>query len=74
MKNAKIEMVKSVISQIAGIAVDFTIRGEKSFTFHFEGDNQAAMQRIAKYFGMNAQVECEYDLECDYSCVFVEVK
>lgn len=73
MKNERINQVKKVISQVAGIAVDFTIRGEKSFTFHFEGSNQLAMHKIKNYFGVNAQVECEYDLECDYSCVFVEV-
>ena len=74
MNNAKIEMVKSVISQIVGIAVDFTVRGQKSFTFHFEGQNEKAMQRIAKYFGNTAEIELDYDLECDYSCVFVEVR
>jgi hypothetical protein len=71
--NNKMNIVKNVISQVAGIAVDFTIRGEKSFTFHFEGKNETAMNRIAKYFrSANAQVEAEYDVECDYTMVFVE--
>lgn len=71
--NNKINIVKNVISQVAGIAVDFTIRGEKSFTFHFEGQNHDAMNRVIKYFrSSNAQVEAEYDVECDYTMVFVE--
>ena len=68
----KINIVKETISIIAGISVDFTIRGEKSFTFHFEGKNDIAMKKIANYFNNAAKVECEYDLECDYSCIFIE--
>ncbi len=66
-------MLKQVISQVAGIAVDFTIRGEKSFTFHFEGKNERAMNKIANYFlSANVQVTSEYDLEIDYTCIFIE--
>ena len=73
MNTTKTNTVKEVISQIAGIAVDFTIRGEKSFTFHFEGKNERAMNRIANYFiSANAQVESEYDVEIDYTCIFIE--
>ena len=73
MNTSKTNRVKEVISQVAGIAVDFTIRGEKSFTFHFEGKNERAMNRIANYFlSANAQVESEYDAEIDYTCIFIE--
>ena len=73
MNTTKTNRVKEVISQVAGIAVDFTIRGEKSFTFHFEGKNERAMNRIANYFlSANAQVESEYDSEIDYTCIFIE--
>jgi hypothetical protein len=73
MNTTKTNTVKEVISQVAGIAVDFTIRGEKSFTFHFEGKNERAMNRIANYFlSANAQVESEYDVEIDYTCIFIE--
>ena len=73
MNTSKTNRVKEVISQVAGIAVDFTIRGEKSFTFHFEGKNERAMNRIANYFlSANAQVESEYDSEIDYTCIFIE--
>jgi hypothetical protein len=73
MNATKTNTVKEVISQVAGIAVDFTIRGEKSFTFHFEGKNERAMNRIANYFlSANAQVESEYDVEIDYTCIFIE--
>ena len=73
MNTTKTNRVKEVISQVAGIAVDFTIRGEKSFTFHFEGKNERAMNRIANYFlSANAQVESEYDAEIDYTCIFIE--
>ena len=73
MKTTKTNMLKQVISQVAGIAVDFTIRGEKSFTFHFEGKNERAMNKIANYFlSANVQVTSEYDLEIDYTCIFIE--
>ena len=73
MNTTKTNTVKEVISQVAGIAVDFTIRGEKSYTFHFEGKNERAMNRIANYFlSANAQVESEYDVEIDYTCIFIE--
>jgi hypothetical protein len=73
MNATKTNTVKEVISQVAGIAVDFTIRGEKSYTFHFEGKNERAMNRIANYFlSANAQVESEYDVEIDYTCIFIE--
>ncbi len=58
MKNAKIQAVKEFISQYAGIMVDMTIRDSKSFTFHFDGENNNAMIKIAKYFiSGNAKVE-----------------
>lgn len=73
MNTTKTNRVKEVISQVAGIAVDFTIRGEKSFTFHFEGKNERAMNRIANYFiSGNASVQSEYDAEIDYTCIFIE--
>ena len=73
MKTTKTNMLKQVISQVAGIEVDFTIRGEKSFTFHFEGKNERAMNKIVNYFlSANVQVTPEYDLEIDYTCVFIE--
>lgn len=73
MKNAKINAVKEFISQYAGIMVDMSIRGERSFTFHFEGENQNAMVKIAKYFiSGNAQVEYLYDAEIDSTMIFVE--
>jgi hypothetical protein len=73
MNTTKTNMLKQVISQVAGIAVDFTIRGEKSFTFHFEGKNERAMNKIANYFlSANVQVTSEYDLEIDYTCIFIE--
>ena len=73
MNTTKTNTVKQVISQVAGIAVDFTIRGEKSFTFHFEGKNERAMNRLANYFNSgNASVQSEYAAEIDYTCIFIE--
>ncbi len=74
MKNAKIQAVKEFISQYAGIMVDMTIRDSKSFTFHFDGENNNAMIKIAKYFiSGNAKVEYLYDSEVDSTMIFVDV-
>jgi hypothetical protein len=72
MNTAKIQLVQKVISQVAGINVELTIRGLREFTFHYEGKNDLAMKRICNYFKGTAKIECEYDIECDYSCVFIE--
>jgi hypothetical protein len=73
-KAMKKQILESMMSRIAGIKVELCIRGERSFTFHFEGCNNYAMNAIVKYFSKDAKsIEAEYDVECDMTCVFLEV-
>lgn len=70
--NKKIESVKKMMSLLAGIPVDFTIRGENKFTFHYEGKNEKAMNKLINYFSKaNVKIETEYDVELNYSCLFI---
>jgi len=73
MNTARINTLTKIISQIAGIKVDLTIRGEKSFTFHFEGENKRAMNKISNYFSSaNVGIQAEYHADVDYTCIFIE--
>lgn len=73
MNTTRINTVTKIISQIAGIEVGLTIRGEKSFTFHFEGENKRAMNKISNYFSSaNVAIQAEYHSDVDYTCIFIE--
>lgn len=56
--------VIAIVSKLAGVQVELTIRGDKEFTFSTFDRNDAAAERIASYFRSNAQVEVEHDDEC----------
>ena len=47
------------MTKVAGIPVEITVRGKRSFTFSFEGKNETAAKKIQQYF---APVSLEYDL------------
>ena len=71
MKKSELE---KQISKVAETEVEITIRGEKSFTFSYEGENQKAENGIKAFFknAVNSLI-CDYDEECDYTCIYVEV-
>ncbi|RIQ79060.1 hypothetical protein D0837_17260 [Bordetella avium] len=61
------------ITKIAGRAVELTIRGEKSFTFSFDGRDDSASARLMDFFrSATAKVTSDYDAECDHTCVYVD--
>lgn len=74
MQTQKINQVKQMISTVAGINVDMSIRDKKAFTFHFEGQNAKAMNNIINFFkSSNAMIEGLYDVEIDSTMIFVDV-
>ncbi len=76
-RKANLEMT---ISNLAGVAVELTVRGLKEFTFSFDGHNRAAANRIAQYFGKLASCKIE-EVDCgepgiegnELTCVYVTV-
>ena len=72
--NEALEMKKALeakISQVAGVAVELTIRGDRAFTFSTEERSDEAAQRIAEFFAGEAVVEIEHDDEIG-SFVYVD--
>lgn len=75
--NNRIKRLESVLSSVAGKAIEITIRGEKEFTIGFEGTCEAAERRIKMYF--KGQVTwtnktAAYDVECDYTALYMTAK
>ena len=71
--NAKQKM-ESVISNVAGVAIEITIRGLNEFTFSFLGQNNSAVAKLQKFFGVNmSNVEVNYDAECDETYVYAKL-
>lgn len=65
---AKQEMERK-LSAIAGRAVEITIRGERNFTFYFEGvDMEAANRLAASVRGEAVVIEADAELG---TCVYV---
>lgn len=58
------------MTKVAGVPVEITIWGERSFTFSFEGKNETAARRIQKYFA-TVSLEYDYDEECDLTCLYM---
>ncbi|AIW01654.1 hypothetical protein vB_Pae_PS9N_00003 [Pseudomonas phage vB_Pae_PS9N] len=72
MKNAQVAAMETKMSKVAGVAVELTIRAERAFTFSFEEVNEAAADKLAKFFKEGgAKVEVEHDEECG-SFVYVD--
>lgn len=61
------------MTQVAGVPVEITIRGEKSFTFSFEGKNEVAAKKIQEYF-YPVVLDYDYDEECDLTCLYMNIK
>jgi hypothetical protein len=64
--------LQSIISLVAGITIEITVRGEKQFTFSFEGKNEGAIDKIKGYFknGFSWGAESGYYEECDLTCLY----
>lgn len=60
------------MTKVAGVPVEITIRGKKSFTFSFEGKNEVAAQKIQKYF-TPVTLEYDYDEGCDLTCLYMNL-
>lgn len=60
------------ISAVAGRAVELTIRGQRNFTFSFEGRDDNASAKLVSFFRKEAKARSEYDEECDLTCVYVD--
>ena len=60
------------IEQVAGRSMEFTIRGDRNFTFSFEGRDDAAVSKVVEFFAAWANVSADYDEECDQTCIFIE--
>lgn len=73
MENAEIAATEAEMSEVAGAAVELTIRSERACTFSFESVNEEAAAKLAKFFEGQAKVEVEHDEECG-SFVYVECK
>lgn len=52
------------ISKIAGVPVEITIRGDRQFTYSFDGVDAAAADKVVRFFGSLAACEVVADDEC----------
>ena len=68
----RIARLENMMSEIAGAAVELTVRGDKSFTFSTETVCRQLGENIAAYFGPLASVTEDHDEECG-SFVYVDV-
>ena len=63
------QAMEEKLSAIAGRAVELTIRGDRSFTFYFDGVCEEAAQRLAaSVVGENVQIDADAELG---TCVYV---
>ena len=60
------------ISDVAGREIEITVRGLRAFTFSFDGRDDVASAKLAAFFASEAKVVCEYDEECDQTCIFID--
>lgn len=60
------------MAKVAGVPVEITIRGKKTFTFSFEGKNETAAKKIQEYFAPVTS-EYNYDEECDLTCLYMNL-
>lgn len=68
--------LEKTISEVAGVAVEIIIRGERAFTYFFEGKSESAEQRIKSYFSGNGRFDDEgagYDEETDCTVLYHRV-
>lgn len=64
---------EKTVSQVAGVQVELTIRGDHDFTFSAEGNVREAFDRLARFLGSKATCRFDYTADCDLSCLYVEI-
>lgn len=57
------QQLEQVLTSIAGLPVEITIRGLRSFTMSFEAVDDAATARLTQYFAGQAQTSVMVDAE-----------
>jgi hypothetical protein len=67
------EALEAQISQLAGMRVELTVRGARSFTFSTFEITERLGDVLTKFFGKLATVRVEHDEECEGSFAYVEV-
>jgi hypothetical protein len=67
--------LQEILSDVAGVAVEVTVRGLKAFTFSFDGEDKDAAYKIASYFfGTDSTFEdADYDAECNQTCIYMTI-
>ena len=72
---ATIKILEIQLSRLAGVPVEITIRGERKFTYSFEGNNEKAVSELKKYFSNQGcfSDDSGYDEECDQTCLYHNV-
>ncbi len=70
--NVRQAKLQNTLSKIANRAIEITIISETRFTFSFDGKCDTATKAILGFFKGHS-VSAEYDLECDFTCVYLEV-
>lgn len=63
--------MESSLSQLAGFAVELTVRGDRDFTLSADGCKCDELQGlVAKIGGKLSAGGCSYDAECDFTCAY----
>lgn len=64
--------LEAIMSDIVGVEVELTVRGDRKFTFSTWDVMPTLGEKVAGYFGKLAKVTVEHDEECG-SFAYVEV-
>lgn len=65
------EELERTLSAVAGISIEITVL-KKSATFSFDGKNDSAVSKIKTFFS-GRQIEVDYDDECDFTCMYINL-
>lgn len=65
--------LETQLTGIAGRPVEVTVRGDRKFTFSFDGQCEAAVAAVRRFFGSLARMTSSYDEECDLTCIYADV-
>ena len=64
--------LERTLSVIAGLAIEVTVL-KKSATFSFYGRNDNAVSKIKNFFAGKKELEVDYDEECDFTCIYMNL-
>lgn len=68
-------MLEKELSKILKVEVEITIRDKNKFTVSFDGENKEAVKKFESFMnGKLSRIESEYDLECDMTCIWFDIK